>query len=76
MAQTFSLAEAQAMRQSAFTAYQEALNSKSYGVGSRNLTRQDLADLLANLNYWDAYLAMLTGKGSQIEVRSLFAGRE
>lgn len=71
MSQHYSLAEVRILRDTAFRAYMEALSSKSYGIGSRNTQRQDLTALKKELNFWDAYLAMKLGEGSQIEVRDI-----
>ncbi len=71
MANRYTIQEAVSMRQTARQAYQEALSSKSYGIGSRNTVRQDLGTLLNQMNFWDSYVAMLMGEGSQMIAKDL-----
>jgi hypothetical protein len=71
VANRYTIQEAVAMRQAARTAYTEALSSKSYGIGSRNTTRQDLGTLLNQMNFWDSYVAMLMGEGTQMIAKDL-----
>ena len=46
-------------------AYRAAATGKSYSIGGRSLTRQDLSDIRAQLSYLESELARLDGTGGR-----------
>jgi hypothetical protein len=62
MANSYSLALSTRMRDTALQAYESALNSKEYKVGSRHRVAQDIELLWKQVDKWDRIVCALSGQ--------------